>query len=208
MAYIFRPIIVLFTLCLLLLGGANTAPAQTIDTKGAVKLRTIFQTFIDNQKKTFVPAMGVSLMYDGRVSVEQTGTYYAVTLPHIKILYNDGRIFDIGMISVNAVPDRTPGRWRMTAAMPTPMVVRGADGKVIKRIVIGSQKSMGVWDERLKGFINFDGVYNDVALDGGAYAYGARIPELKARYDFSTNAIRMMIGEAVFELVLSDGGGE
>jgi hypothetical protein len=193
--------------------NTNTRTTQTATAKstpvittpeGAARLRSIFETFIEKQKRTFVPALGVSLIYDGRVSVEQTRTYYAITLPDMKILYKDGRVLDIGMISVNAIPDRAPARWRIAAAMPTPMIMRDSGGQVLMRIMISEQKSMGIWDERIKGFINFDSRFTDVSIDGGQFAYGAKIPELKARYDFSDNAIRLLIGDAVFELILGN----
>ena len=176
--------------------------ADDVDRDGAYRLQKIFEDLIENQKGVLVPNLGITLLYDGRVNVGLEQQYYAVTLPHIKALYPDGRVFELGMISVNAVPGKVQGRWTMTIALPMPMVMLDKKNQIVLRIDTAEQSAIGIWDERLGGFLKFQGNYKGVHIDGVTRDFTAQIPTVTAQYDFSEGALKIDAGSAVLELIL------
>ena len=66
---------------------------------------------------------GVTANFEGALIIEKADTYYAITLPDISIDYPGQSHLDIGIISINALPSKDKGLWRMRVALPTPMRV-------------------------------------------------------------------------------------
>lgn len=189
-----------------LLSGSIPASAQqrNITDRDAEALRGVIQQFMDDQKSFLVPTLGASLVYDGRVTTERVGRYYAFTLPHMKLMYSNGRVFEIGMISINAVPDKVQGRWIMTMAFPTPMVMFNAEKSAVMRIDIGSQNTKAVWDSRLGGFMEFDSTLKQIKIDGVSLNYALHIPIASAKYNFEDNQFHVLLGKTAFALELGD----
>src|SRR5690606_28618936 len=162
------------------------AHAQTaaINAEGAQKLKTLFETMLANQRATSRPENG-RLEYEGEVLVEQASTYYAVTLPHARIVYPDGARLDIGMVSVNAAPHDLPGQWKMAVAVPTPMVMTNAEKNQTIKINIGAQKASGIWDEELEHFAKLDAQYKNVTIENPGTGFSMQIPESQILYDFA-----------------------
>ena len=187
-------------LTILLLGSmVPNTHAQTNDNT-ANKLYELFEKTIENQKDNLVPKLGATLLFDGPINVEKTPGYYAVTLPHIKALYPEGEVFELGMISTNVLAEEVAGRWAMAIALPTPMVFLDEYDSPILQIHIGKQSASGVWDERLGGFMNFESTYENIKIEGGSLDYALNIPSLEIRYDFSDNLVRIDMGETSFTI--------
>ncbi len=176
---------VLLVLALLVM----TAPAQAaeVNAEGAAKLKTIFQNFMLYQKSV-TEQDKARLEYDGNVMVEPADKYYAVTLPHVRMLYPDGAKLDIGMVSINASPHETSGQWKMAVAIPTPIILMDARQTQAVKINIGAQKAAGIWDEGLEGFAKLDAEYNNITVENAATGLSMKIPEIKLLYDFAKNA--------------------
>lgn len=165
-----------------------TPAAAGIDAEGAAKLKGVFENFIANQKNMGNLSSGGAIEYDGQVSVEPSENYYAVTLPHARIRYQDGSQFDIGMISVNASPHSAPGQWKMAMAIPTPAVLKDASGQPSLKVSIAGQKAIGVWDEALEGFAKLDAQYSDIVIEDARKNFTLRFPKTSALYDFEKDA--------------------
>lgn len=132
------------------------AGAQEVET-----LRKITNDLLDKYELYYV-AEGDSLVREGDILIEDSGSYYSVTLPHLKHKY-EGGLTDIGMIAVNAVPEKDD-TWKITLAMPTPIVSFDANGKQVASIAIGAQNFTGVWDEKINYFTVLKAAYRDLDI--------------------------------------------
>lgn len=175
------------TLCLALTVLSPAYAATPTTPEGADKLKAILTRYLDYQK-TFASTEGQGLLkLDGEIIVEPQDTYYAVTLPHAKIDYIDGGRLEIGIISINASEADEPNRWKMSVAIPTPMIAFDKDSNQIARIAIGGQRFAGIWDDEMESFIKLDAAYKDIAVESANPAHTISIPETQIRFDFSEN---------------------
>jgi hypothetical protein len=163
---------------------ATQVHAAEINAEGAQKLKAIFENILSYQRDTTRPE-GAKLQYEGEVMVEQASTYYAVTLPHVRMLYPDGTRLDIGMVSINASPYDKPGQWKMAVAVPTPIVLLGTQQSQAIKINIGGQKTAGIWDENLENFAKLDAQYKDITVENPVSGFSLKIPESRILYDFA-----------------------
>lgn len=174
-----------FFLCAFQLPAASFA--STLKPEDAGKLKSIFETLLAYQKDATRPG-GSKFEYDGNVMVEEAGSYFAVTLPHARIVYPDGSKLDIGMVSINASPHTQDGQWKMAVAIPTPIILLDPQQKQATRINIGAQKAVGIWDENLENFAKLDGQYNNVTIENPSTGFKAALPETRIIYDFTKDA--------------------
>lgn len=165
---------------------AATAPVAhaALDDAGAQKLKTLFEGLISQYKSTAAPD-GMGYVFDGDVIVEPADTYYAVTLPHIKINYPEGDVFEVGILSINATPHTKDGQWKMTMASPSPMIMFDKDRNHIMRVNLGGQQAVGIWDEALKNFAKLDATYNNVSVESSDPGYTMKIGNVEIRYDLN-----------------------
>ncbi len=155
-----------------------------INDEGAARLKTIFTDMIQQQKSAAALSDKSKLVFDGDITVEQADTYYAVTLPQIKIQYPEsGDTLELGIISINATPHAGDAQWKMTMAMPTPIIMFDKDRNHIVRVNIGKQQATGIWDESLNNFSKLDAVYGDLSIESSDPGFTLKIPEIEARYD-------------------------
>lgn len=181
-----------FILLVLLLVPA-TARAQAINDKGADALKSSLGNLLDEQI-ALGGQSGVQIIKEGPLSVEPSGSYYAVTFPHLSARYPDGKQFEFGMLSINAVPHDKPGQWKMSFALPTPMLLLGEDGSEIMRISIGAQQAAGIWLEGTHYFTKMDSTYKDITLGGENGLFEIAIPLTRIRYDLEDSPDGMLSG--------------
>lgn len=162
------------------------AYAAEITREGADHLRVIFEQLIEDQKLTY-NAGSARLIYDGKVVVEPSQSYYAITLPFFKTETPDGNRIDVGMVSINASPDeKNPKQWVMSFALPTPMTVYDEKNQPVFNINLGPQRARGVFDEDLKSLIKLDALYTNIAAQAAdPNIFSLLIPETAIRYDFT-----------------------
>ncbi len=149
--------------CLLALLSAPAAAQAPINDAGQQALKAQIQSFLDKQKNAR-QLSGGALTTEGEIIIEQADTYYAVTLPDIAITDDSGQTADIGIIAINAVPDKTPGHWKLSISMPTPITWKNAAGTPIRRLDIGGQKMSGTWNDSLSGFTTLDATYDNLRV--------------------------------------------
>ena len=181
-------------LCLTILCLLSTPAFAAVDQAGAATLKTLFEDLIAFQKASMNINGSGRLQSDGEVSVELSGTYYAITLPYMKVMLPDDTRFEIGIISINAVPEQKEGAWKMTVALPTPMVMFDKEGTPLTRIAIGQQRAAGLWSEKLQNFYKLDARYQNVTVSGAADSYTMSLPETNLRYDFDFDESGMLSG--------------
>jgi len=150
------------------------AHAQNDDAR-VQTLKGQLEGFIEQQKSVALKN-GCKLDTKGQITVEKAGSYYAFTLPHITYTDSKGIRTDIGMISINAVPDDNH-EWKISTALPTPIKSFNAGGAEVFRTDIGTQNSSGIWNERLGHFTqvksNYDNVQFKDLLDQSTVTVGA-----------------------------------
>ncbi|GJL85208.1 MAG: hypothetical protein DHS20C02_09830 [Micavibrio sp.] len=181
-----RPTFLLaFVFALILAISPFNASAADINDEGAQRLKIIFEELISYQKSISELAEDGKLIYQGDVIVEPSDEYYAVTLPHVSILYPKGQRLELGIVSVNAVPHDQEGQWKMTVAMPTPIILFDKSGAPALQLDIGSQLSAGIWHEELEYFTKLDARYQDIKIESPDGTFRTAIAEAEILYDLN-----------------------
>lgn len=192
--------IVVFIVCML---SASPIHAQTSAVK-AKELQSMFTEVLD-QYQTSLTGAGV-IEFDGGVTVEEKDFYYAVTLPHMAVVLNDGSRFEVGMVAINALQGDKADTWKMTVALPTPLVYYGTDGGPAISIDIGSQNFAGIWHNRFRNFVKQKAQYQDVVFSAHTPECGSELPcdvkvkDLKVVYDLVENEEGRWSGPSKFIL--------
>lgn len=183
---------VLASCMVLSLLAPQTAFAALKPADGA-RLKTIFTDMI-NRYENEAKASGGSLIREGDVLVEPGDTYFAITLPHITAVNADQSKIKIGMISVNALPGDKKGEWKMTVAMPTPIVMTDAAGKESAVLEIGSQNFAGLFHEQFQNFVRMNGQYKNIVFTDKMENAKVTIPDFSIIYDLKEGANQLWSG--------------
>lgn len=160
-----RPTLMLLALALLM---PVSAQAALITPKGAQTLKDMILKTLYAQKQAYEQAGG-NLGIEGEIGIEEADGYYAVTLPRIIVTDAAGNRGEIGLIAINAVPEDLPGNWKMSVALPTPLMYYDAAGKPATRIDIGTQRMAGVWNEKLGQFTKLDAAFDNLKIANYAF---------------------------------------
>ena len=137
--------------------------AAEINDAGEKRLKTLFTNMLD-QRKTAIEARGGKLETDGDIVIEQADTYYAVTLPAMSLTNDDDMIGKVGLIAINATPTDAPDNWKMSIAIPTPILYEDKDGNPTMRLEIGEQEMGGIWNGSLENFSKLSAKYANIKL--------------------------------------------
>lgn len=183
MAYTLRTLVFL-TLSLAVLFTASNAYAQSNEEQ----LTAIFTEIIGKQKEAAKHSDKIELILDGELVVEPVDDFYAVTMPHMKLQYKDGDVLDIGIVSINASAHTSEGQWKMSVAVPATMTMQDPEGQPLMRINIGSQKTVGIWDEELDTFAKLDAAYSGITAESSDPEFKMSIPTIEIRHDFERDA--------------------
>jgi len=195
---------------LALSNGTPARAAAAVDAAGAAHLKTVFTDLL-NQKAAQTKAGGTKLVQDGQLMVEPSGTYYAITLPKLSTVAADGSRLDIGMISINVMPQDKPEEWVMTVALPATIKWFDAQGAEKASISIGKQNCTGLWNEKSESFLKLDAKYRDIKLDTPGKEFLASIPEASFIIDLKPDSSGNWSGPGRFTAeniaVAASGGG-
>lgn len=138
--------------------------AADLPASGEKALKEMILKTLYRHKEAYEKAGG-TLGIEGELQIERTPGYYAVTLPRIIVTDASGLKGEIGMIALNATPGDKPGTWKMSVALPTPILYTAADGTPRTRIALGQQKISGVWHEKLGQFITLAAALSNLTID-------------------------------------------
>jgi hypothetical protein len=143
--------------------------AEPVDIDGAL--------YLQNKIQEQIGTAGFGLSAEGEVGVEPAGSYYAVTLPHIKFdiamppsqsLPNGEKLMlDFGMSALNMVPTDVKGQYIFAQSLPTPWRLYNGD-KEIYRIEIGEQKTNGIQDIEMSLTTRLDAEYKNISIISSA----------------------------------------
>lgn len=152
-----------FVFALSLLLSFSAFAKAAIDQEGAKRLQSVFETMIASYEDA-AKSNGATLVSQGKVMVEVGDAYYAVTLPDLSVRQPDGSHTDIGMISINALPGEKQGQWKMTMALPMPIIHYDGESRPVVTIKTGGQNFGGLWDESIRSFIKIDSRYKNINI--------------------------------------------
>lgn len=142
----------------------NTAHAQEINDRGAQKLKSSFQEFLNYQKSVNEAFGSARVSYEGELSVTQEPEYYTITFPHIFVKGPEAKtegedpVFDMGVIVINAVPDEKPGYWKTILTLPSKMTLSDDtnEGDTPFSITFEEQRSIALYNDELGYFTKMD----------------------------------------------------
>lgn len=183
---------ILVAIAVISLFPATGAHAALKPADGA-RLKTIFTDMIMRYGND-VKAQGGSLITEGEVMVEPSDTYFAITLPHITAVNADRSQMKIGMISINALPGDKKEEWKMTVALPTPIVMQDAAGKETATLDIGSQNFAGLFHEQFQNFTRLNGQYKNITFIDKTENAKITIPDLSMVYDLKESGNQLWSG--------------
>ena len=155
---------ILLTLCFITILPLSAQAKPEINDAGAAELKKIITDMFEEQVGTS-GLKGLELVKEGEITVEQAPSYYAITLPAIELIAEEGFKVKIGLTTINAVPNESNDKeWKMSMAIPTPILFSTNKGKVYQ-INIRKQKNGGTWNSDLNTFSKFASIYEDISLD-------------------------------------------
>ena len=154
-----RYFIVILTMILSL--QARPVQATEINDAGQKHLQTIFTELIERYQDRLENHDRI-LKTDGEIMVEQASDYYAVTLPSMTLTDERDITAKIGLIAINATPTEKADEWKMSVAIPTPILYSDKDGNEVMRVDIGTQEMGGIWNSTIKKFTKLSANYQNI----------------------------------------------
>ncbi len=152
-----------FLFILLFCLTAPSAFAAKTNKAGANHLKALFSKHIA-MRKTAMDVRGGSLKTNGEIIIERADDYYAITLPAMTLTNAKGTQGEIGLIAINATPTDNPNNWKMSVAIPTPILYKDKNGEPTMRLDIGAQEMGGIWNGSLGSFSKLSAHYSNIKL--------------------------------------------
>lgn len=175
------------------------AIAQDITQERADSIKTYFEQKI-KQTTDIQKIAGDTYKWDGDISVEPLGNYYAITLPYLKITHLDGTKLDIGMLAINAIPASEDQKsWKTAIAIPTPIRIYDKLGALEYKIDIGKQRLNGIFMSNAAQFLKLNGQVEDVTMTNAAGDVIMVLPSAHLKYDFNIVEPNIWDGSYLFQ---------
>lgn len=152
-----------------------------IDDAGAAHLKSLLQKNLDSIRNDS-KGDETELVTDGELTVEPSGTYYAVTYPHLSLKMDDGSKVNIGMIAANIIPGDREKEWKVAMSLPSPITVLDASGKPSFIINIGKQQFSGIWNEAFESYTNVKAQYQDIIAGTYDKTFALSIADISTVY--------------------------
>lgn len=188
-----------FTTCLALLLFAPAQAMAETSQETAQKLETMFSEMLESYAYK-AEKRGFTLLQDGQIMVETAhDKYYAVTLPSLSLKYPKGGTLKIGMVAANVLPTEKADEWKISMAIPTPMIFYNKNNTPEMRLHIGGQNFSGIWNERLGSYSKFDGQYQDIRVENTNVDSEIIIPSVAITADLSESEKNIWSGNARYK---------
>lgn len=193
------------------------AGAAEINAAGADQLKGMLSRILADQKEVNKAMSHVDLVYTGDILVEPKDTYYAVTLPKIEVKLADdfGQpptppgttpapaptapdfLVDLGVTSINAIPDEKPGNWKMAVAIPATISVKAMNNTAVN-INIGEQNMAGLFNEKYGYFTKVDANYKNITVNLAENGQNSsfKLGEISVLSNFEEDAEARLTGPA------------
>lgn len=147
-----------FVFSVLVLVSMHT-PAQANDATAAKLKQALAEQITHTQA-----GQPYTLETSGNITVVPKDDYYTATLPGVQVSYAENMVFDVGTVIINAIP-AGEDEWKMSMALPSPILVKDKLGKPVADIKIGQQKTGAVWLPKLNIFPKFEVDYKDIQVE-------------------------------------------
>lgn len=194
-------------LLIMLLLPYNAIAAKT-NAKDAQKLKTSFENILAYQKEVNEALGSIRVTYEGELTVKQESDYYTITFPHILLKSPelqtgqddkdfDNSVFDMGVISINAMPDDKSGYWKTVWSMPTSMTMTDESDEDFT-IEFGGQNIIALLDENLGYFTKMNLNLSDISFKVKDEDIGASIGNLQLYINFDKGETGTFSGPANF----------
>ena len=196
-------------LLVMLLLPYNAMAAKT-NAKDAQKLKTTFENILAYQKEINEALGSVIVTYKGDLTVNQGSEFYTITLPHILLespeLPTDENdiaanaeksVLDMGVISINAIPDDKPGYWKTVWSMPSSITMTDESDEDFT-IEFGGQNVIALLDENLGYFTKMNLNLSDVSFKIKNEDIGASIGNIQFYINLDKGDTETFSGPANF----------
>lgn len=140
-----------------------------------------------------------SITYDGQPTIEDAGSYFAITMPHAHADIFDLDI-NLGMFAINAAPHEKAGQWKMSLATPTPIFVRHKKKNDTIQIDIGGQSAAGLWSSETNSFLKYKGEYRDIRIANAENTSLGQTPLIQINNNNDMNAQGEVTGKSAFTM--------
>ena len=174
---------ILFGLTLIFLSGSALAQNKAPDARTMQELQGL-SSQVMQAASGMVEGTEWKPVVEGRTLIEDTGSYYALTMPHLAFADDSGDRIEVGIIAVNANRAAEPGQWKITVALPTPIVMSTAAGDPVTKVDLGQQNFSGIYSSADKSFPQLNAKYDKVHIDHKPVGLQADIASLAVNGKF------------------------
>ncbi|MCD8520322.1 MAG: hypothetical protein LRY57_03350, partial [Alphaproteobacteria bacterium] len=91
------------------------------------------------------------------------------------------RMENPGGYKINTSAADKPGSWKMTFALPTPLILKDTAGNPKLNLAINGQKVTGIWNEDIGYFTQMDALYSGISLTDIAQNFSANIGSISIK---------------------------
>lgn len=120
---------------------------------------------------------GWTAVTQGETLVENSGSYYAVTLPHLSYKDAGGQTLEVGLVAINALKGDEPGQWKITVALPSPITLNDSTGKAEVTVTFGQQSLSAIFNTKDNSFTKLNGRYRTVTINHASSGIKASLPD-------------------------------
>jgi hypothetical protein len=120
---------------------------------------------------------GWTVVTQGETLVENSGSYYAVTLPHLSYKDTGGQTLEVGLVAINALKGDKTGEWKVTVALPSPITLNDSTGKAEVTVALGQQSLSAVFNAKDNSFTKLNGRYRTVTINHASSGIKASLPD-------------------------------
>lgn len=184
----------LFALCLHISSLPAVAESRAGTPARAQALEAVISDMLDNARNHFARD-DATLKTEGALLVEDSGSYFAVTLPHLSVIREDDSRTDIGIIAMNVMPGEVADEWKMTVAMPNPIISYAPDGTQTASLDIGAQTFAGIYSEHLGNFSRLNARYQNISLTESNLHARTSIPEIRISQNYTRDPQNLWSGQ-------------
>lgn len=195
-------------LSLLLIYPTSHASAA-INEAGAQKLKASFQELLDYQKTVNEGLGSVSVNYDGELTVVPNTEFYTVTFPRItlkspeltgkdgEVIKLDNSVFNVGVITLNAMPDEKENYWKIVMSLPEKMTLT-EDGEEEEDFTVSfaDHNAIALYNDVLGYFTKLNINLNGVTFQTDGEDLGVRADTLQLYTNFDEKENKKFSGPA------------
>ena len=145
-------------------------------------LKAALEQALQYKKQSAQKYYGGDRVYEGDVTVEDAGEYYAVTLPKIIDVNPYGFKIDYGIIAMNAVKRDAPHEWQISVALSMPIRILDMADNLLYTIEAASQSLNTQWHDRSFTNIGYHVNFEDITLKSPAGEVAVRIDTAQGQY--------------------------